>query len=74
MRYVRISQESEKKHELTAAIHRCQCHRHSETPPRENQNLSPHSRVRTYVWIVPNWTLQKGLGKCRSVEFEMFHT
>ena len=32
---------------------------HSETPPGENQNLFATLTVCTYVWIVPNWTLQQ---------------
>ena len=31
----------------------------SETPPGENQNLFAKITVRTYVWIVPDWTLQQ---------------
>ena len=34
-------------------------HFHSETPPGENQNLFATLTVRTYVWIVPNWTCNK---------------
>ena len=30
---------------------------HSETPPGENQNLFAGLTVRTYVWIIPDWTL-----------------
>ena len=33
----------------------------SETPPGENQNLFATRTVRTYVWIVPNWTLQQSM-------------
>ena len=36
---------------------------YSETPPGKNQNLFATLTVRTYVWIVPNWTLQQSLGK-----------
>ena len=38
-------------------------HIHSETPPGENQNLFVTLTVRTYVWIVPNWTLQQSATK-----------
>ena len=37
--------------------------RHSETPPGENQNLFARLTVRTYVWIVPDWTLQQSMAK-----------
>ena len=37
--------------------------KHSETPPGENQNLFATLTVRTYVWIVPNWTLQQSMAK-----------
>ena len=36
---------------------------HSETPPGENQNLFARLTVRTYVWIVPDWTLQQSMAK-----------
>ena len=35
----------------------------SETPPGENQNLLARLTVRTYVWIVPDWTLQQSMAK-----------
>ena len=38
-------------------------HIHSETPPGENQNLFARLTVRTYVWIVPDWTLQQSVAK-----------
>ena len=34
---------------------------HSETPPGENQNLFATLTVRTYIWVVPNWTLQQSM-------------
>ena len=36
---------------------------HSETPSGENQNLFARLMVRTYVWIVPDWTLQQSMAK-----------
>ena len=36
---------------------------HSETAPGENQNLFARLTVRTYVWIVPDWTLQQSMAK-----------
>ena len=39
---------------------------HSDTPPGKNQNLFPKLTVRTYVWIVPYWTLHQSAS--RSIE------
>ena len=36
---------------------------HSKTPPGENQIFFVTLTVRTYVWIVPNWTLQQSTAK-----------
>ena len=35
--------------------------KHSKTPAGEDQNLFATLTVRTYVWIVPNWTLQPSM-------------
>ena len=43
----------------TSSPYACVCHLHSETPSGENQNLFATLTVRTYVRIVPNWTLQQ---------------
>ena len=45
------------KHSLTHA------YIHSETPPVENQDLFARLTVCTYVWIVPDWTLQQRMAK-----------
>ena len=34
---------------------------HSEAPPGEDQNIFATLTVRTYVWIVANWTLQQSM-------------
>ena len=36
---------------------------HSEKPPGESQNLFATLTVCTYVWIVPNWTLQQSMAE-----------
>ena len=37
--------------------------KHSEKPPGKNQNLFATLTVHTYVWIVPDWTLQQNMAK-----------
>ena len=36
--------------------------KHSKAPPGESQNLFATLTVRIYVWIVPNWTLERSSG------------
>ena len=42
---------------------RVMTHRHREAPPGKTQNMFATLTVRTYVWIVPDWTLQQSLAK-----------
>ena len=43
---------------------------HSETPPGEIQILFARLTVRTYVWIVPDWTLQQSTAKSTELQVQ----
>ena len=60
--YMKIVRHTRKLNNMEAVSENDGLHtKNNETSPCENQNLFTSLTMRTYVWIVPNWTLQQSM-------------